>query len=88
MSRRAKTLPEGRYWTKSQLASHFSRSIEWINKNYKRLLLQGMPDMDDLFDAWDSVAVIEWENKRSLISTDEVSRDMRQYERELANGEI
>lgn len=86
--RKTKILPQSRWWNKSQLASHFSCSIEWLNKNYKMLLLEGMPDMDRLFKAWDSAAIEAWEDNRSQIFCDPVSRDARQFEQELANGEI
>lgn len=88
MSRRSKPLPEGRYWSKLQLASHFSHSVEWLNKHYGNLIMQGMPDFDDLFNGWDSWAIIDWEDKRSMIANDPVARDAMQFSRELANGEI
>lgn len=88
MSRRSRLLPQGRYWTKAQLASHFSRSIDWLNKNYNQLLAMGMPNKDAFFDAWDSVAIKFWEDGRSNITNDPVAKDKALYERELANGEI
>lgn len=88
MSRKARNLPEGRYWTKAQLASHFSRSIDWLNKNYNRLVQQGMPEWDKLFEGFDSAAIINWENERSNINANAAMFEAKAWESQLANGEL
>lgn len=85
---RARELPSGRWWSKKQLAAHFSRSVEWVSRNYNDLLKNNMPDCDPLFKAWDSEAIIAWENKRSRIDEIDDDSEMRDYREQLANGRI
>lgn len=60
-----KFTPAPRPWNEIQVAARLNRGPEWFRRHREALESQGFPKRDALFEAWDSVAIERWMDRRS-----------------------